>query len=318
MTHDPLISVLIPAYNREDVLERAISSAQSQTYPNVEIIVLNDGSTDNTSEVISRHVRDSDIIALTHDMNKGQQVARNTLKAAANGAAHFWLDSDDEFYSDSTLQMMFNALTEYGVDWVAAPTMEHRTQMIKNPELPFNQVFDDLLRPNADIARLVSADISASCDFLEGAPGWWEWCTRALRQRRWVLVDQPGLVVHTEYEDRLSNQYQKNSPTEIAQVWAPIVDSRPEFFVESVLEWNRTNRIPHLVDLYDSLGDYTRAEILKGVGSKAGLYPAKPDPKSVQQRLGEMTVAGKRAIVKVLRRMGLKQPAPLEEQRENA
>jgi len=88
------ISVVIPAYNRGYIISRAIQSVLNQTYPVDEIIVVDDGSTDNTQEVLSQFTNELQIIRLE---NEGVSAARN---AGINLAKNTWialLDSDDEW-----------------------------------------------------------------------------------------------------------------------------------------------------------------------------------------------------------------------------
>nr|HPJ81990.1 glycosyltransferase [Saccharofermentans sp.] len=72
------VSIIIPAYNAENTIESTISSALSQTYSNIEVVVVNDGSIDTTENVlISKFGNDSRVRVITQ-MNQGVSVARNT------------------------------------------------------------------------------------------------------------------------------------------------------------------------------------------------------------------------------------------------
>jgi glycosyltransferase involved in cell wall biosynthesis len=91
----PRISIILPAYNRADTITRAIRSAQAQTFSDWELIVIDDGSTDNTAEVLAG-LEDSRIVVIRQP-NGGMTVARNTGILAARGEYIAFLDSDDEF-----------------------------------------------------------------------------------------------------------------------------------------------------------------------------------------------------------------------------
>ncbi len=91
MAAEPLVSVVIPAYNCARYLPAAIESSLSQTYPAVEIIVVDDGSTDETSEVLSRYSR----VIATRQNNKGLSNARNQGIRKAHGEYIALLDGDD-------------------------------------------------------------------------------------------------------------------------------------------------------------------------------------------------------------------------------
>lgn len=90
------ISVIIPAYNAEKYLEQCVKSVQSQTYDNIEIIIVNDGSTDRTAEIIERlKEKDSRIRTLHKRKNEGIGAARNSALELVTGQYVLFLDSDD-------------------------------------------------------------------------------------------------------------------------------------------------------------------------------------------------------------------------------
>lgn len=94
MTKSPLVSVLMPAFNAEQHIAKAIESVLQQTYPHFELLILNDGSTDQTQRVIEQF--DDKRIVKTHlTQNKGLVHARNQLVTAAKGEYIAFLDADD-------------------------------------------------------------------------------------------------------------------------------------------------------------------------------------------------------------------------------
>ncbi len=88
----PLVSVIIPAYNRAHTVVETIDSVRRQTYPNIEIIVVDDGSVDDTQEVLGRY---GSRIRNIHQENAGQMAARNRGIREACGEIITFLDSDD-------------------------------------------------------------------------------------------------------------------------------------------------------------------------------------------------------------------------------
>jgi glycosyltransferase involved in cell wall biosynthesis len=92
----PLVSVIIPTYNRETLILRAIDSVLRQTYQNFELIVVDDKSTDGTQQVLSS-IRDPRLRVLRHSTNSGPPATRNTGINAASGEYLAFLDSDDEW-----------------------------------------------------------------------------------------------------------------------------------------------------------------------------------------------------------------------------
>ena len=93
MPTQPLVSVLMPLYNKADFVAEAIESVLNQTYPNIEIIIVDDGSTDNGFEIAKRY--ESTKIFLFKQENKGVSSARNTAFRHSKGDFIQFLDADD-------------------------------------------------------------------------------------------------------------------------------------------------------------------------------------------------------------------------------
>jgi len=89
---EPLVSVVVPSYNRGHVIAETLESIFAQTYPRLEIIVVDDGSTDNTTEALERYRGRVNAI---RQVNQGLAAARNTGLGASTGTYVAWLDSDD-------------------------------------------------------------------------------------------------------------------------------------------------------------------------------------------------------------------------------
>lgn len=96
----PAVSVIIPVFNRPDVLRRAVDSVLSQTFPGYELIVVDDGSTEPIADVLSEARDGVDLRLLRHDTNRGAAAARNTGARAAKGRYLAFLDSDDTWHSE--------------------------------------------------------------------------------------------------------------------------------------------------------------------------------------------------------------------------
>lgn len=100
MTDQPKVSVVIPAYKQADYLGAAIESVLTQSYANLELIVVSDASPDRTKEVVAHYQDDPRVIYLEHTHNQGLPAARNTGLRAAIGELFALLDADDLFHSD--------------------------------------------------------------------------------------------------------------------------------------------------------------------------------------------------------------------------
>ncbi len=113
----PTVSVVIPTYNRAHLLGRAIQSVLDQTYRDFELIVVDDGSTDNTEEVVEG-LSDERVKYIRHEKNKGGAAARNTGIKAAKGQYIAFQDSDDEWLPEKLekqMKVFETAPTEVGV-----------------------------------------------------------------------------------------------------------------------------------------------------------------------------------------------------------
>lgn len=106
-----LISVIVPVYHVGDYLERCIQSIVSQTYTNLQIILVDDGSKDICSEICDIWEKKDPRIQAIHQENGGLSAARNTGIEAAKGAYLYFLDSDDYIDADM-LEILYKAITE--------------------------------------------------------------------------------------------------------------------------------------------------------------------------------------------------------------
>lgn len=112
---DELISVVVPAYNCGPWLARCLDSLLNQTYPNLEIVVVNDGSTDNTGEILEDYCSCHPQIVAIHQENAGEYTTRLNGMDAAKGAWIGYVDSDDEVEPHMYEMLMQNAC-KYGAD----------------------------------------------------------------------------------------------------------------------------------------------------------------------------------------------------------
>jgi glycosyltransferase involved in cell wall biosynthesis len=147
MEKRPLISVLIPTYNRAHYIREAIDSILAQEYDNLEIIVVDDGSTDDTPNVVQRIVgalratplRNRNPIKYFYQPNAGISAARNACLAHASGEYIAWCDSDDY--------------------WLAGKLQAQVEYMRKNPECEIvftkyeNFVIDEAMKEVAEVSH---------------------------------------------------------------------------------------------------------------------------------------------------------------------
>lgn len=109
--NQPLVSVIVPCYNVEQYLHKCIDSIINQTYKNLEILLVDDGSPDRCGEICDEYAKKDDRIKVIHKKNGGLAAARNTGQDAASGYAMMFVDSDDWLELDcceKTMQAMLD------------------------------------------------------------------------------------------------------------------------------------------------------------------------------------------------------------------
>lgn len=113
----PQVSVIIPTYNRAETLTRAVESVLAQTLDDIELIVVDDCSTDRTAEVMSSF-DEQWVRYVAHEENRGGSAARNTGIQAATGKYVSFLDDDDQYHPDK-LERQVACLERRSEEWVA-------------------------------------------------------------------------------------------------------------------------------------------------------------------------------------------------------
>lgn len=107
-----LISIIIPVYNGEGEIEKCLNSIFEQTYKNYEVVVVNDGSTDKTLEILKKYKEKyKKKINIINQENKGQAVARNNGIKKVNGKYITFLDADD-YFDKNFLKNLYNNIEE--------------------------------------------------------------------------------------------------------------------------------------------------------------------------------------------------------------
>ena len=109
------ITVIVPVYNVENYLEKCLDSLINQTYKNLEIIVINDGSTDNSGEICQEYAQKDNRIVYIEKENGGQSEARNMGLDRMTGSYVTFVDSDDWIELDY-VEILYKKITEYQAD----------------------------------------------------------------------------------------------------------------------------------------------------------------------------------------------------------
>lgn len=135
------VSVIVPVYNVEDYLPRCLDTLVGQTLKDIEIIIINDGSKDNSEEIIKKYQKKyKDKIIYHKKVNEGQGVARNYALNIAKGEYITFVDSDD-FIDITMLEKLYNKATEDNADIVCS---EGFIEVTENTRKEIKYEFDSI------------------------------------------------------------------------------------------------------------------------------------------------------------------------------
>lgn len=219
MSHAPKISVILPTYNRAGTLSRAIRSVLSQNLDDLELIVVDDASTDSTTELM-RGWTDPRLAYVRHERNAGAAAARNTGVRRARGQYLAFQDSDDEWLPgklEQQLRALETAPLEVGLALCRLVRWDGRTAFYLpgagHPSLRTGDFRGALLRHNFALTSgwfLRKSAFDAIGPFDETLPPLedWEWLIRYHEQFRSTLVTEPLAMIY-ESPDSISSDSSK-------------------------------------------------------------------------------------------------------------
>lgn len=113
----PLVSIIIPNYNEERFIANTIESALNQTYSSIEILIVDDGSTDQSLEIVRKYESENDNVIVFCQENANASIARNRAIEHAKGKYYYFLDSDDIVYPNS-IELMVSEMERNAADLV--------------------------------------------------------------------------------------------------------------------------------------------------------------------------------------------------------
>ena len=212
MSVSPHVTVVIPAFNRAGYLETAVRSVLDQTFQNTEVVVVDDGSSDETVAIAERlAVADSRVHVIRHERNRGAQAARNTGARAARGRWIAFLDSDDHWLSHS-LELRLKTAEMEGVNVVHSAclvqTGENEIGLFSVPALK-GDIYCDLLRGPGPMFQglLVSKQAFLDAGGLDEAiRSYQEWdtCILLARTERFGFVSDPTFIYNRQGHETIS------------------------------------------------------------------------------------------------------------------
>ena len=149
----PKISVIIPIYNTGKYLEKSLAGVIRQTFKDIEIICINDCSTDNSSLILNTFAnRDDRIKIICHAQNRGTGVARNTGLALAKSKYVAFLDADD-WMDTNSYNLMINSLEKTGAE-IAICGVRNEHETLNSSSIRYSYPFENLIASNFSLQLL--------------------------------------------------------------------------------------------------------------------------------------------------------------------
>jgi teichuronic acid biosynthesis glycosyltransferase TuaG len=207
----PAVSVIIPAFNAEAFLARAIRSVDGQTFRDFELLLIDDGSTDGTAEV-ARGFRS---VRYVHGGHLGEAGARNRGLEEASGELVAFLDADDEWLPDKLArQVAFMEKVESSFSYTDCYVVRdgNRTRYSALARPRQGQILAPLIDDWLDEAFIIPTEVMASLALLQGAGGFETglptaghvdyglWLKLALRGTRFDYLDEPLALYYRGHE----------------------------------------------------------------------------------------------------------------------
>jgi glycosyltransferase involved in cell wall biosynthesis len=229
MKPPPFFSIVVPTYNRADLLGVAIESVLKQTYSDWELVIVDDGSTDNTAEVVKNY--GDARIRYIYQTNAERSAARNNGIAQATGRYICFLDSDD-YYLPERLILLFSEITK-----INCPVAMFYTGVMidKNGKLSrqatdykrYKDVFDSIAGnfigcPQACISREILEEFKYHTGFRIGED--MELWLRIAQKYPVTYLDEQYTFVALEHDDRSVNVMKYNSGAEQFKLFQHIFD----------------------------------------------------------------------------------------------
>lgn len=235
MKKQPLISIIIPIYNIMDCLEKCVDSCINQTYQNIEILMVNDGSTDGTGELCDKLKEKDDRIRVFHKKNGGSSSARNLGIEQAKGEYLGFVDSDD-FISPTMYEELVNAVLEYEVPiaQVSRDEIDDKGNKLPDVCIPPDKAFlctsdefmKELLMHRGDCSfctKLIKKDLFIDKRFPVGKLNEdFYLLLQMLKEVKGIYI-LPGQLYHVFY--RIGSNTRKKDKNEFSRVFMDIVEN---------------------------------------------------------------------------------------------
>ena len=218
MQNEPLVSVVIPTYNRSRTICASVNSVLNQTYKNIELIVVDDCSTDDTIGILEK-INDKRLKFIRHPKNKGQNAARNTGIKASIGEYIAHHDSDDIWHLNK-LEVQIKKLKDVNTDVLCCQTAVNdedthkylynhpNDELVKEGFVSYKQ----LLKYNCTTSQTIIGKAECFKDILfdENQPRFTDWALSLDLVKRYKLYYQNAVLVDVyQQKDSITKNPQK-------------------------------------------------------------------------------------------------------------
>lgn len=235
MKEQPLLSIIVPVYNIMEYLPRCVHSITSQTYRNLEIILVDDGSTDGTGELCDKLAGEDERILVLHKENGGSSSARNLALGRAKGEYLGFVDSDD--YIDSNMyEKLYEGITAFGVKAVqiGRDEIDEKGNLLPNicepPTEPTafsaEEFLRELLMHRGDCSfctKLLHRDLFSGKEFPVGLLNEDFYLLLQMLPEMGELISLPGQAYHVFY--RIGSNSRKADKEVFSRVFGDCVDN---------------------------------------------------------------------------------------------
>lgn len=232
MTAGPLVSVVVTCYNQQDVIARTIQSVTTQTLEKLQCIVVDDGSIDNSAEVIREAAHRDSRVKLLGQTNSGVSAARNAGFAAARGQFIQFLDGDDTLHPEKLARHMEHFSDNEGLDvsysrhqfYDAAANKISTFAFDPLKEFPLEQMlfqwFDKCTLPvHAPLFRRslwAETELPYPNDYFDRCEDWVFLVLVAMKNARFAMIDEVLCTYHIDTQNFTASQNDWNTASIVA------------------------------------------------------------------------------------------------------
>lgn len=207
----PLVSIIVPVYNRQEYIQRAIHSVINQIYDNWELIIVDDGSNDDSASLLEFYRTDSPKIKVIYQSHKNLPAARNNGIKNSNGNYITFLDSDDE-YEKNHIELRIDYLNKNpeidflhgGVHIIGnefVPDKNDISKLIHLSDCAIGATFFGKQKVFTELGGFKDIPYSEDSEFLE----------RVIKNYQVKKVDFPTYIYHRETPDSITNLINRNT-----------------------------------------------------------------------------------------------------------